>query len=635
MSTHKDIDRICVVVLLLTLLITILFCNGERLGIAPVIDEDAEAGSAYFTGNDLNGDWDASSATLITLKGDTASVSGGGAYVYNGDVYISSAGRFVVRGTLDDGSLIVSAEKSSKVWILLDGADLRCSDNACLRVDQADKVFLTLAAGSVNTMTGGESYSEAALADGTGGVIFSHDDLTINGSGSLTVTAAYAHAVEVNDELVITGGVLTLTAEGDALHANDSLRICRAELELTAGDDGVMVKNEGGWFYLESGRVRIEAGDDGIHTGGELSMVGGSVSITAGNDGIHADGDLSIADGQLRIAAGDDAVHSDAGIAISGGSLSIPQCHEGIEARTIAISGGDISIYPEDDGLNASGGSSGAFPQQSGAGSVGESWIRISGGSLSVVNENGRDADGLDSNGDLIISGGVIRVSLPGGGTNNALDYGSESGGVCEISGGEIVACGGSAMLEGFSDTSSQCSILYTLSYTAQAGTRVQLLDTRGNVLLDYEVPCSFQSVTLSCPAMQFGESYELVIGEKTETITLDRTVVTAGSGESTGSFGDFGGGQRPGGGRPDMGGGRPDFAGMSPPPDMDGAQPDFSGMGQAPVSGDMSPPVAPGGESAVEEAQQSAVGLSTWLLLGLSVLALGGGLLVAIRFKP
>ena len=189
MSTHKYIDYICVAVLLLTLLLTALFMNGERFGIRVIVDEDAEgaAPSVWFTANDLDGSWDKTHASVITLRGDTASISGGGAYFHDGSVVIAKAGRYVLRGALDDGSVVVDTGKGSKVWLLLDGVRLRRSDDACLRIEQADKVFLTLAAGSANSMTSGEVYSEQALADGTDGVIFSHDDLTVNGGGSINI----------------------------------------------------------------------------------------------------------------------------------------------------------------------------------------------------------------------------------------------------------------------------------------------------------------------------------------------------------------------------------------------------------------------------------------------------------------
>ena len=157
MSTHKSFDLVCVAVLILTLAITVLFLNGSALGIETIIDEDAEqnSGSVYFTGNDRKGDWNTDDATRITLTGDGATISGGGAYAYQGDVVIASAGRYVLSGTLTDGSVIVDTDRTAKVWILLDGVDIRCSDDACLRVDQADKVFLTLAAGSENSMASG------------------------------------------------------------------------------------------------------------------------------------------------------------------------------------------------------------------------------------------------------------------------------------------------------------------------------------------------------------------------------------------------------------------------------------------------------------------------------------------------
>ena len=132
------------------LLITVLFMNGSSLGIEMIIDTDNElhAHSVYFTANDLNGNWDSTKATVITLNGDSAKISGKGAYFYDGNLVIRRGGEYVLSGTLTDGSIVVRAYKSSKIWLLLDGVDITCSDDACLRIDKADKVFLTLAEGS-------------------------------------------------------------------------------------------------------------------------------------------------------------------------------------------------------------------------------------------------------------------------------------------------------------------------------------------------------------------------------------------------------------------------------------------------------------------------------------------------------
>ena len=661
MSTRKGIDIICVAVLILTLLLTVAFINGERFGIQVLVDEDAEgsAASAWFTANDLKGDWSSSAATVITLKGDTAAVSGGGAYFYDGNVIISGAGRFVLRGTLDDGSIVVDAKTKSKVWLLLDGVSVSCTDDAALRVDQADKVFLTLAEGSVNSLTSGAAYSDEALADGRDGALFSHDDLTINGSGSLTVTALYRHGIAANDDLVITGGTITVSAVQDAIRANDCLHICRADVTAEAGDDALVLNGAEGMLYIESG----------------------TLTLSAASDGVHSAGDILLAGGDMRICAGDDGIHSDTAISVTGGTLLIEECYEGVEALTIDISGGDLSIFPTDDGLNANGKTGGFGPGFGGEAAADtadtETWIHISGGSLTVVNETARDADGLDSNGDIVISGGVIRVSLPAGGTNSALDYGSESGGVCTVTGGEIVACGSYSMAEGFDDSSTQCAVLYNFSEGAEAGTTLSVETSDGRTLLSYTVPCSFNSVSLSSPELQLGETYRIVIGDSSEEITLTQTAASYGNAASS-MFGgpmNWGSGmQRPGGGgrpdrpsekpadqsgsdggqmgpppdRPDFGGAPPDGEEMGPPPD----RPDFDG---APPDGEeMNPPsdmpdfagerpeqsAAPDAEAAADQTAAAAETqfvptAETWILLTLSLLALAGGLILAIRFEP
>ena len=266
MSTHKNIDLICVVVTVLAIVLAVLFMNGERLGIEKVVDEDSEnsSGSVYFTNNDLNGAWDSARATKIVLKGDRASVSGSGAYVYNGDVIINGTGLYDVSGALSDGSIIVDAHGTSKVWVRLSGAEIYCSDNAAFRVEQADKVFLTLAEGADNRIESGAEFSQEALDANVKGALFARDDLTINGSGSLTVRSGYRHGIAANDDLVITGGTITVEAPRDAIHANDSLRLCDASLTLKGGDEGIDVDAVDGYFYMPSGRVEIDAGDDGV-----------------------------------------------------------------------------------------------------------------------------------------------------------------------------------------------------------------------------------------------------------------------------------------------------------------------------------------------------------------------------------
>ena len=590
MSTSKHFDKICIIVIIIAMLGTIFFMNGEAFGLTRVVDADAEANSdsVYFTDNDQDAGWSTDKATSIVLEGEDISVSGQGAYAYDGSVYIRNAGKYVVSGTLSDGSIVIDAEDASKVWILLNGVEIFCSDDACIRVDQADKVFLTLAEGTENLLSSGEDYSEEALADGTGGVIYAHDDLTINGSGSLTITGTYKHGIEANDDLVITGGMITIDAAGDGIHVNDSLRMKDVGLTITAVDEGIDIDgaSQNGYLYIESGTYRIVSEGDGIHAAGDITAAGGDIVIRSGDDGIH----------------------SETAAAVLDGTILIEECYEGIEAKTINIAGGDVTIYTEDDGINANGnsdmqtgngnpagdmhgfgdrmqgrmsegnppgGENGEMPEMPPGGENGEmpempqweengempempqqeetamedTWIRISGGSVTIINEDGRDADGLDSNGDIYITGGEVRISMEGtDGSNSAIDYASESGGVLEVTGGTIAACGGSSMAEGFDAGSAQVGILYNLESSAEAGTEVQIVNEDGEILLAYTAECAFNSVALSCPELEVGKTYTIMVGDTAEEIIADSTAVITGTvgmgGPQFGNMDSLGGGK-------------------------------------------------------------------------------------------
>ena len=580
MSTSRHIDIICLIASVLTLLLTGLFVNGKALGIAAIADGDT--GDGQFTANDLNADWDRTNAAQITLAGDSASVKGNGAYIYDGDIHIVRAGQYVLSGELSNGSIIIDADSSDKIWLLLDGVSLHCDNNAAILVEQAGKVFLTLAGETENVVSSGAEYTAEAVSAGIDGAIYSRDDLTINGSGSLIVTAEYRHGIVANDDLVIAGGNIDVTAAQDGIHANDSARFANADITINAGDDGITVSNddETAYVYVESGNI------------------------------------------------------------------TIPSCYEGIEAIDITIAGGVIDICPVDDGINANG-------------LGGNSVISITGGDITIVNETGRDADGLDSNGSIHISGGNIFISVNGNGGNYALDCGTENGGICTISGGTVFAAGGSAMAEGFDSSSEQSSIMYTTS-SAAAGTTVTLKNEAGNTLISETVPCSFSSVVISTPELQSGEICTISIGDRSEEITVDNSSGSNGFGMG-GMFGGRGGrmGQ--------FAGGRPDAAdaGMAGnlPPDIPELPDGNTGRGQAPQTpdgffSDGEMPQRPDGDfmrgadrreedqfmqwrqnqdwpqqgNAVAEA--SAISSDSLIMVGVSVLFLLAGLLIAFKVK-
>ena len=494
MSTHKKIDAICIAAIIFCIVLTVLIMNGKVFASVPVMSEDV--GSDLFTANDLNADWDTDFATKIVLSDEGSAISGNGAYVYDGNVCIAYAGHYVLSGELTNGSVIIDADKKDKIWVLLDGVSIRCDDDAAIRIEQADNVFLTLADGTENVISSGAEYNEETAASGVDGTIYSRDDLTINGTGMLTVSAEYHHGIVCNDDLVIAGGNIAISAAQDGIHVNDSVRIHNAEISIKAGDDGITVSNddETAFLYVESG------------------------------------------------------------------SITISECYEGLEAVDITIAGGTVDIMATDDGINASG---------SGEKSV----IRITDGDVTIINPSGRDADGLDSNGSIYIEGGKVFISVSDNGGNCALDCGSENGGECVVSGGTVIACGGSAMAEGFDAGSTQGFLMY--GTTAAASTLISLEDSDGKELLSEEIPCSFSSVVLSTPELKVGDVCTITIDGVQEQITIDNS--------STSGFGQ--GGMFRGG----MPNGR-NFGGMTRNEDIP-----VMGMIEPPedgeVSGDMEPP--------------------------------------------
>jgi len=324
MSTGKHFDRICIVVIALTLVLTVLFMCGKSLGITPIVSEETSSNS-LFTENDVNADWDTANATEIVLSEGTATVSGNGAYCSDGVLYIVYAGKYHLTGAFS-GNVKIDCDGDDKVWLLFDGVEMT-SETAPLVIEQAEKVFLTLKDGSENRLT----YSGSD--DTIDGAIFSRDDLTINGSGKLTVTSEKQHGIVCNDSLVFAGGEITISAEEDAVHAHDWVKIRETSFQIAAGDDGIHVGNddETAAFYLESGDITITTCYEGIEAN-RITIAGGKVSIQPEDDGLNANGSgnnsmITISGGDVTVLNSNgrdaDGIDSNGSILISGGRLFI------------------------------------------------------------------------------------------------------------------------------------------------------------------------------------------------------------------------------------------------------------------------------------------------------------------------
>ena len=464
-----------------------------------------------FTKRDLAGNYDESEAVKITLSGKTAACNSSNVQIEDGVVTIKAAGVYVLSGTFTDGTIVVDAGDDDKVQLVLDGVSITAADYAAIYAKNADKVFVTLAEGAGNSLMVSGDYVQTD-DNNVDAVIFAKCDLTLNGTGSLTVKDNTGHGIVSKDDLVVTGGTYTIYSQDHCLNGKDSVRIA-------------------------DGTFNLSCDEDGIH---------------AGNDD-QQDGYVYIEGGDINISVGDDAIHAEGLLIITGGDIDVSKSCEGVEGGKILVTGGDIDVISRDDGFNAAGGSSGSGDNHDGFGggpgmggvdmdADNDAYILITGETINI-NANG---DGIDSNGYIGITGGSVHVLGPSDNGNGAMDYG-----ICAaITGGEIVAVGGSGMAQGFGDESTQCSALVNFDEWVDAGETITLTDSDGKEVFSYKVDKKFNSVVISTSDMKQGDNYTLTVGDQNSTFTLDDITYSEGSGgmQRPGGNLDNGGIQRPGG---------------------------------------------------------------------------------------
>lgn len=315
---------------------------------------DASALNLEYSKRDMDASFDESSATKITLSGDSASVSESGAVAEGSTVTISAAGTYIVSGNLTDGSITVTTSEDDKVQIVLNGVKIASSSGPAIDIQSADKCFITLAEGTQNSLSDGSAFaSEDANA-----CIYATCDLTINGSGSLDVSGNYRHGVFSKDDLVVYGGSISVSAVEDGLNGKDSVKIGAGDISIDSGADGVKSSKstnpEKGFVYVSGGSLSIDAEDDGIQAKTHLCIAGGSIEIDAADDALHSDLEGALNGGSTSVRSGDDAFHCETKLEVNDGSFVAETCNEGYEAEWVVVNGGDTNICALDDAMNAS-----------------------------------------------------------------------------------------------------------------------------------------------------------------------------------------------------------------------------------------------------------------------------------------
>lgn len=567
-----------------------------------------------YDSEDLETNTNNTDVTIITLDGNAIIVEGEGATVSGNNVTVTAAGTYQIAGTLANGQIIIDTADAENVTLILAGMNITSQSSAPIYVANAEKVILTLAAGSENIVTDSDTYLALDESGEPNAAIFSKDDLTINGDGVLTVNANYNNGIVSKDDLKITGGTITVNAVNDGIKGRDSLAVKDGLITVVAGADGLQSNNdedpEKGYVAIEGGELNITAAMDGIQAetsllvsggtlditsgggsvsssgfgnpgsrgggmegganqteesmkglkaGVDLTISGGAITISALDDALHSNATLTINGGKIEAASGDDGVHADLDLTINSGTLNITESYEGLESQVITINDGTIHLIASDDGINAS---SGSGDMNGGMGSFGNSnnYVYIHGGYIFM------DAagDGLDSNGNFEMTGGVVLVNGPTNNGNGPLDYMSSF----KISGGFLVAVGSAGMAQAPSEDSTQYSVMQILDSMQAAGMMIHIETAAGEDVLTFLPTKEYQSVLVSSSKLQNGESYVVNIGGSSTGTPVDG-LYTDGDytpGTQVASFtitsivtGGGGVGMMPGGSKPEGGrGNRP-----------------------------------------------------------------------------
>lgn len=365
-----------------------------------------------FTERDLAGTYEESGAVYVTLSDDGITGETDGVVINGQTVTITAEGTYIFSGTLSEGQIVVDAD-NAKVQIVFDNVDITCASSAAVYVKSAEKVFVTLAEGSLNTLRNTDEY--VAIDDNNiDAVIFAKSDITLNGTGSLTIVSAEGHGIVSKDDLKITGGTYDITAAGHALSGKDSVRIADGTFILTAEKDGIHAENaddeEEGYIYIADGDFAITSDGDGMDASNIVQIEDGIFDITAGGGaanslkthesdmpgepgggmpqngrkpdgedmpemgekpdgenmpqdtttdesststkGIKAGGGMYLNGGTYQIDSADDSIHSNANITIADGTYTLATGDDGVHADdALIVNGGTITVTESYEGL--------------------------------------------------------------------------------------------------------------------------------------------------------------------------------------------------------------------------------------------------------------------------------------------
>ena len=320
---------------------------------------------------------------------------------------------------------------------------------------------------------------------------------------NVTVKTTYGDGIKSTNStddgkgnITINGGKIKVNSYGDAVSAERNVIINSGDLDIytytgsKASQSDLSTPPQGGGFPgMKEGNInKPDISAKGIKGAVGIEINGGTINIDSTDDSIHSNGDTVINGGEMTLASSDDGIHSDKMLTINDGKINIKNSYEGIEAYDIEVKGGNIRVVASDDGFNAAGGdgSGNANTNPWGQGGMSSSTgiLNISGGY--IYSEAG--GDGIDSNGNITVSGGTVIVCGPVRGGNGIFDIGDGNGYKFSFTGGTVFGIGTQDM---FVSPTAANGFLKGTSVALSSGTMVTVADSDGNVLSAIKVPQS------------------------------------------------------------------------------------------------------------------------------------------------
>lgn len=454
---------------------------------------------ATWSDFDVNTTW-SETDTSVSFAGANAEIQGGGASLASGVLTIRAEGTYVLSGAFD-GQIYIEVQKTEKVHLVFNGLKITCGDRSPVLCEEADKLVITLADGTENTVndTGSGFIEGVTPSNGRfAGAIHSKVALTVNGNGRLNISTTYRHGIVSNSNLRIVSGTVSVTAEEEGLKGKETLSIRGGTLTVNSAGDGLKVSEsaeEGtGFLAIEGGDLTIHTESDGLDVASLIRIVGGTLRVNSKDHALTTEGAVSIAGNpviELDAYSGSEdsdakGIKAEGEVAVEGGRLLIRRAYEGIESKSASVRflGGVTEIISANDGVNAG------------------TLLSVENGSL-FVNSAG---DGLDSGGNIEISGGSVVIQ--GSPSNAYAPMDVPEGCEIRVTGGFLLAYGSYGAVQ-YPSASSAQAVLSGAVFLEQEKVYT-LRDSDGEAVYTFKAFGGAQTLCVSGDALSVGKTYTL-----------------------------------------------------------------------------------------------------------------------------